>query len=41
MSQNLETTYNPKAIEARLYENGVIISISMLRWTEVKSPLQP
>ena len=28
MSENLEKTYNPKAIEAKLYENGVIINIS-------------
>lgn len=40
MSKNLEKTYNPKEIEAKLYENGVKKSIFTLKLTGVRNHLQ-
>ena len=37
MSENLEKTYNPKAIEAKLYD--VITNISTPKLTEVRNHL--
>lgn len=40
MSKELAKTYDPKAIEEKLYENGVRINIFMLRLTEAENRLQ-
>ena len=39
MSENLEKTYNPKAIEASYMKNGVITNISTPKLTEVRNHL--